>query len=318
MKRAIGYLIGLLAICTTATTFADELVKNVEASLLVTGTITVNPDGSVYDYKLNKPDKLPAGVVQLVSKDVPQWKFKPVLQEGKPIQAEAQMALRVVVHQNDKDDYSVGIRGASFGRDTPEAQCEPGTCVSHLTTKPPGYPIDAARAGAGGTVYLLIRIDRQGKVENLAVRQIDLRAAGSESELADLRAKFSAASLETARGWTFNIPTKGDEAAHDHWLVTCPVNFQIESMQVADDGREIHNHSEYGKWDVYVPGPVQSIPWADDEDKRLAGNGSADAIPDDGTPFMADDRIVLTTPLQDANVAPANAPQQAATDPTQG
>src|SRR6185437_14739483 len=50
--------------------------KRVQASMLVTGTIEVAPDGSVAQYALDHPDELPPAVKGLLAKAIPSWKFE--------------------------------------------------------------------------------------------------------------------------------------------------------------------------------------------------------------------------------------------------
>lgn len=85
MKRSLCVLLGLLALFVLSSASG----KSVDASMIVTGTIVVNPDGTVQGYSLDEQDKLPPSVVGLVSRTVARWKFKPVMADGKPALAES-------------------------------------------------------------------------------------------------------------------------------------------------------------------------------------------------------------------------------------
>lgn len=144
---------------------------------------------------------------------------------------------------------------------------------------------------------------RQGKVVQAAARQVDLRVIGSDRELAVCRQEFSAAAVAAAHGWTFNIPTAGDEANKEDWIVRVPIDFTIRTWGSKPQ-------DQYGRWDAHVPGPLQDISWAKDDAHRIASGGSADAIPG-GAPFVQDKRFVLLTTFVggDADKAAAPAPQ---------
>lgn len=291
MKRAIGFFIGLLAFCATTVTFADDLGKNFEASMVVTGTITVNPDGSVASYTLDQPDKLPPAATKIASATLPKWKFQPVLEDGKPVSAKSLMSLRIVAHPIDEQHASVRISGAEFGREVAQDQdkqsfeCANGACLIARKRRPPSYPVDAIRNGVSGTVYVVQEVNRDGHVERQDVRQTNLRNRGSAADVRHWSQMFDDASLAVARDWTYQIPTSGEEAKRDHWVVLVPVNFMIGDYEYA-----------YGQWEPYIPGPVQDIPWARD-DEHIASSGGSDAIPANGNAFVADSRFVLLTPL---------------------
>jgi hypothetical protein len=297
MKRSYWMFLGLfLPLWAFAHGGVDAAKRSVEASMLVTGEIAVNPDGSVYGYSLDHRDKLPAPVIQLIAKALPHWEFTPVKVDGKPVLAKALMSLRIVAKQIDHDHDAISIVHAAFGEDTAQAhttsECAHGTCLSYIQREPPRYPINLVENLVSGTVYLAVEVDRQGKVAQVAVEQVDLRRLADEVVLDRWRRELGRVSMAAAKNWTFQVPRSGLEAGKQHWVVTIPINFAIPGFGATDLG-DLH----YGQWDAYVPGPVNSIPWAEAQDGKRAGNEAADAIPDDGTPFVADSRFVLETPL---------------------
>jgi hypothetical protein len=259
---------------------SDNIRDRVEASMVVTGWVEVAPDGSVYQYALDQQDKLPPPVVDIIRKTTAAWKFKPILVDGKPVLAKANMNLRVVASPLGNDEYNLRVRGVMFGDGTSTQQ------VGYIDRKPPLYPVVAIRAQTGATVYLALEVDREGHVEQAIAQQVDLRATGSEHEMKVLREVFARASLDAAKQWTFSIPQTGPKANDDHWTVRVPVNFNITNASAA--ARE----AGYGEWSLYVPGPVQPIPWELD---AHASTANADAVAD-GPTFLSDKRFVLLTP----------------------
>lgn len=266
----------------------------VEASMVVTGAIEVSPDGSVHDYSLDHPDKLPSGIVEIVKATVPHWKFKPVMRDDKPVLAKTQMSQRIVAHPTDDQHATLRVAGAAFGRDTAQGrksgECANGACLTYDKRQPPSYPVAVIHEHAGGTVYVVVDVDRSGSVTQAGVKQVNLRGEGLW-QLGRLRRDLGEAVLKVVHNWTFHVPTTGDEAKKDHWIATVPVNFSINPRP----------SGSYGYWDAYIPGPTQDIPWTKDETERTASNGGTDAIPD-GVVFQADSRFVLLTPI--GNAAP--------------
>lgn len=286
MKRSIS-LCAMLVLALPM--LADPAGKFLDASMVATGTITVNPDGTVRGYTLDKQDKLPPPVVGLISQTLSRWTFRPVMADGKPVPAEADMSLRIVAHQKDDDHATARIVGAKFGcdagREPRSAECSANEWVTPLRRAKPGYPANLAMAEVGGIVYVVLEVGKDGHVTNSAVRQANLRARMGPHDSDVARTEFSEVSLAAARKWTFRAPTRGREAAKDHWVLVVPVVF---SARRADD-------VQYGEWMACMPGPIRVIPWAQDHGKASL-SGSDDAIPD-GAVFQKDPRFVLLTPF---------------------
>lgn len=277
MKRLCWILICLMVSFIALAANANQVSKHVEASMVVTGWIEIALDGDVQGYTLDQSDKLPQPVVDIVNKTVAKWKFKPVLIEGKPVLAKAKMNLRVVASPRGSDQYSLRVRGATFGDGDKDAS--PG----YKSTRLPDYPTLALRESVGGTVYVALQIGRDGRVEQAVARQVDLRATGTEREMESARKAFADASLDAVKRWTFNVPSTGSVGDADHWTVTVPINFNIWGTR----------QPGYGQWDAYVPGPVQQIPW---EESQVTTDSNVDAVPD-GLALLQDAHFVLLTPL---------------------
>lgn len=273
MKRLFGVLLALVS-CASFAAGESGPATRVEASMVVTGTIIVNADGTVHSYALDRQNELPPVVVDVIRKTIAAWAFRPVLIEGKPVLAEAKMNLRIVASPLGNGRYDVRVRGETFGNGSSSEW------VSPKERKPPQYPIAALQAAASGTVYVAVEVGRDGRVEQAIAQQVDLREVGFEPDMRALRRIFATQSIIAAKNWTFDPPTTGPEVNADHWTVRVPVNFNIM-------GRE----SRYGEWDPYVPGPITPIPW--EQDQVVQGD-STDALPD-GSAFAPDGRFVLLT-----------------------
>lgn len=279
----------LLGILIAATASAAEV--HVQDSMVVTGTITVNPDGSVASYTVRDLDKLPPAARHIVQATVPKWQFAPIFANGKPVAAKAGMSLRIVADMIDKTHARVRIASAEFGCEAGRArkllpdECPKGSSVAYAHRRPPNYPMEALQARVGGEVFLVLQVDRNGHVSRAAARQVNLYSVTDEP--AHFRTVLADASLRAAGRWRFNIPTTGPEAAKDHWVVQVPVNYWI-----GFPGSAPARH--YGEWNAYIPGPVQDVPWADADGRS---SGGFDAIAWAGVPFVRDTRFVLETAL---------------------
>lgn len=241
--------------------------RQAEASMLVTGTIQVDPAGKVSGFTLDHKEKLPAAVVEMLGRRVPAWTFEPVQVGGRPAHVSTQMSVRLIAKKIDDTRYEVRIGGTGFGDVAEKAthrstaaerrrEREEGVC--HADLRPPSYPVDAARAGVTSSVYLLVKVDREGRVLDAMAEQVNLRVVDTEAGMERWRKQFTNASLATARKWCIEPPQdlKPEEA---YFVARVPVMFWLQPPP------------GYGQWDAYVPGPRQPNPWeAGDEGKGFS------------------------------------------------
>jgi TonB family protein len=278
------WIAGLFCMLLAWTVWAgpNDIRKTAEASMLVTGWIDVAPDGSVHDYTIDRPEKIPPSVIDLIHASVPGWKFH--FAEHVDAIQRAKMNLRILAKPIDDQHDTLAINGATFGDGAAAA-------TDHVTAKNmqhPKYPRAAVEARVDGTVFLLLRVGRQGQVEDAAVEQVNLGVYGREAQMAHFRAVLGDAALEAARKWTYNAPTTGQHVADPYWYLRVPVAFNLHVRGMRED--------TYGKWEPYIPGPREWIPWAKN-DNRLSS--SSDAIPEEGI-SQVDQSLQLTTALTGA------------------
>ncbi|HUA79247.1 MAG TPA: energy transducer TonB [Dyella sp.] len=262
MKRWMTGAFCVLWACTTwAGANANSARKLAEASMLVSGWIEVMPDGAVHQYTLDHPEKLPPAVVDLMQKAAPNWKFH--LTDGIHAIHRAKMSVRIVAKRVDDTHDSISIASATFG----EPNATPTDHVTQKNKPALTFPRDALMEGFGGTVYLVLRVNRQGRVEDAAVEQVNLDEYSDERSMDLARRSFSNAALVGAKRWTFHLPTTGTHVNDPSWQVRVPIHFIAYGAR-AD--------VTYGTWAAYIPGPHQSIPWLKDESQA---SQSPDAIP---------------------------------------
>ena len=289
-KAGIGLLLALLT--TTALAAGKSVIpKQAEMSMLVTGTVRVELDGSVSGWEIDQREKLPDFVVSLLEKSAPVWRFEPVLVDGRPRKAEARMSLRVVANPVEGGAYRVAIRSAYFGEQamSQERSAQGATHgITAIRKDPPHYPIDAARTGAEGTVYLILKLGRSGAVEDVAVERIDLKTIGTERQIQWMRETLRKPSMIAARKWTFRVPTAGENADKAYWSVRVPVKYSLPNADGTSD------EVQYGQWEVLIPGPQQNIPWIAEQ----AGAGDSPEALVAGQVYEVGKGLKLLTPLQ--------------------
>jgi len=289
MKRWMFALCCMMLAGVALANGRDEMRNRVQASMLVTGTIEVAPDGSVVTYTVDHPDKLPPVVKDLLARAVPAWRFEPVTRDGKAVGAKAPMGLRVVAKPVGHGGYAFAVASSWFGYFNDEGKREAAAGDFRYKHRlPVAYPSDAASARVSGTVYALLKVGRDGAVIDAVAEQVNLRIRASERDMATWRKKLADAALRALRRYTFHVPTTGPDAAEPYWMARVPVDFVLDGFYAPKAARE----ADYGQWQPYVPGPVQEPAWAGK--RGLAG--SPDATPEDGS-LLADMSLHLLTPL---------------------
>ena len=252
--------------------------KQIESSMLVTGIVDIDPDGVVSSHSLDHADKLPPGVVELIGNALPGWKFEPILVDGSAVNARAQMSLRVIAKKLDGERYSIRIGGASFD------QQKSMTDITAKQMKPPAYPSNLVRAGVAGTVYLVLRIGRDGLVHDAVAEQVNLKIVADEHQMRACRDLLAKASVAAAKRWSFTVHADAHAAEREFRSVRVPVAYWLDGAAPP----------KYGQWEAYVPGPRQPIPWMEKDDTAFS---AADAYVA-GSISQMDSGLRLLTPLK--------------------
>ena len=261
MKARIAFALALLAFTFAATAGSTRMAvrKSVENSMLLTGSIEIEKDGSVGRHSLDQPEKVPQVVRDLVDKAVPLLRFGPVKVGGMVVRARTKMALRVVATQREEGGYTLRLGSISFsGGETKEAQEERDRRAAKAKMTPPKYPPAAYMSHVTGTVYLLVKVNAQGKVDDVATEQVNLTVVGTERQMQDGRKVLAQASMTAARRWQFEPPSSEELAKEGFGVIRVPVDFML-------------NHQElpgYGEWAAYVPGPRAYPEWVTDPNDR--------------------------------------------------
>lgn len=277
MKKVIfAAIFALVAVVAQASS-----VKDLESSAVIDGSIVVTTDGSVRTTQIDEPEKY-GPIAEMVRNAALKWRFQPVLRHGEPVVAKASMHVRVVVKKLSKGRYAARITGATFGDDDLVPTNELRYADSQRVM--PIYPAAPAKAGVDATVYVVLRVNRSGRVADAVAEQVNLGSPGAEVLARRYRRAFAEAALEAARKWTFKVPTTGELAARSDWTARVPINFHIESPRHGD---------AVPVWQTYVPGPYTPAPWA-----HHPGQDDGDAIAEGALQTDGTGPVLLSKPDQ--------------------
>jgi hypothetical protein len=279
LGSVIGFCMWLLA--GAGAVHAQSVRQTAEASMVLTGTVDVNPDGSLRGYTIDKRDAVPPDVAAIVDKNVSRWTFK--LSSPTTEVIHSKMSLLVLAKPAGEGKYAVTVSGTSFN----EGDAKRDERVTYKSSNThPAYPKAAINARVSGTVFVLLRIGRDGVVEEAVAEQVNLDQFGTKSEMTLYRKMFADASLRAARQWTFNPPTQGKSVDDPYWQARVPVEFSLHQA-----GESIKERP-YGRWHGYIPGPRETPPWLS---QTLLGE-APDAMPDDSL-HTGHSILRLATPL---------------------
>jgi len=275
---------GAALIDTADAQTAREVRRQAEASMTLSGVIDIGREGQVEGFQLDRREKVDAGVAGFVDKAVQSWRFEPTLVDGKPMPARTTVHLRLIAGNMEGNSMQVRVVDARFGK--LGGSSAPSTDdVTAAKTRAPVYPPQAASIRGQGTVMLLVKVGRDGKVADVIAEQTNLTVVGPERTMNQLRDVLAKASVRSAREWTFNPPTTGEDKDRDFWTVRVPVNYFFDKQS-----------ERYGRWTAYIPGPRQQAPWKTGEETLAAGS---DLLPEGGVYMVgrAQEGPRLLTPL---------------------
>ncbi|HYQ25494.1 energy transducer TonB [Stenotrophomonas sp.] len=260
-----------------------EVRKQMEASMTLNGVINIGREGQVEAFQLDRRDKVAADVASMVEGTVRNWRFEPVLVDGKAVSARTEVRLRLLADSLTGTTMQIRVADANFGPVSDENK--PSTDnVSSLKMRAPAYPERAAAIRGQGDVMLLVKVGRDGKVADVIAEQTNLTVVAPERQMQMLRDVLAKASVNTARSWTFNPPTTGANKDDAFWTVRVPVRYDFSQRE-----------ERYGRWSAYIPGPRQQAPWRTGEDEKATGT---DLLPEGGIYMVGrNDGPRLLTPL---------------------
>lgn len=232
----------------------DDLRNQVVGSMRLTGTLVVGADGAITAYAIDHADKVPREVLQHLARYVPRWRVV----KSDNSAGNKRFGVRVMGTPRGDGLFALSLVGASIiEKQRPEEEI-----IVDRRLKRPSYPRSLAQIGVSGTVYVVVKVRRDGEVEDLVTEQVNLNFVGSPAEVVQARADFAGHTAAAARQWKFRFPKVGPYARQPYLVVRVPVQYIIERF-------------EYAQWEYYVPGPRRAVPWVQVEDGMALGAGEA-------------------------------------------
>lgn len=255
MRRLL--LICVLLTCSFAVSAAKgpgAVRKQIESSLLVTGSIDVDASGKVVSYALDEPQALPEGIVAMAAAQVPLWAFVPMALPADQTRTHSRMSLRFIAKKSEDQQAIVSLQGARFFNE----RNADGFPIDREHSAPIVYPLAMRRLYITGAVYMAVRVGRDGKVLDAAVEQINLTVVGSENETERWRQVLGHHWQQGVKRLRFDIPASA--FAENNSTLSGRVGFYFKHADSPS--------WKYGNWEPHVPGPHTRIDWLPDPDAR--------------------------------------------------
>jgi hypothetical protein len=178
-----------------------------------TGELTIDGEGRVVDVSVDHKS-LGDEVMRGYEQQMRQWRFEPIIENGQPVRAKAFMSLRLVaIRQPGVDGVRLAFESVQF-RDPPSHDA--GQKISNGLAAP-RYPSEEVARGIGAQVSLMLRLDDEGRVAEVATQSVDLYGEDVGTKPSRHAANFIRVSEKVTAGW--RIPQyKGQ-------VVTVPVRY---------------------------------------------------------------------------------------------
>lgn len=210
-----------------------------EYSVGIAGEVVIDPHGRVQSWRMD--DGLAPVLAALVQRNVEQWRFEPILVDGKPVAARTRMRLSLLAQPRDGGDYALSVDQVFFG-----------DMKQRKVQAPPQIPRNFIKDGIEARVIVLARLDAQGNVVQVHPYQTSLSRKGA---VARWRSAFEKASLEAVAQWKFEPGEEIDGQVSAN-TVKVPITYLVASgssrAELAKDMK---------RWRAFIPGPVSPAPW---------------------------------------------------------
>ena len=232
----------------------------------VEGSLTIGPEGQVVDVQLRDAAWMGEAVVEGYLQTIRGWRFEPIVEDGKAVNATGEMRLRLAALRNDTDKTAhFAIEQAWFpdpdqSRELPEGM-----------KRQPVYPADAARNGIGAVVIVVARVDEEGVPRDVAVDYLHLTGRNPGSHDRRIAGQFAKATEAAARRWRL-------EGADARGLVRIPVKYTPPAFSPPRAG-----------WERVYPVALEAPEWLA---AARAGDSRVLDLAANGTPASAKLRLL--------------------------
>lgn len=186
------------------------------------GQLKIDGEGRVVALTLDRKS-LGDDVMDAVEARVRSWRFEPVVEAGQPVQVDARLRLDMLaLRERETEGLTLAIRHVQFFDAPSDASAATGTPArGQPRLQRPVYPMAAARAWIGGTVWLAVKVGDEGQVAEVATEAAELRTDRADGSAGHrgLALEFARAAERAARNW--KLPGYAGQ------VVTVPVAFRV-------------------------------------------------------------------------------------------
>lgn len=216
---------------------ADPKAGNVELRLRVDGAIEIDPEGKVHDYAIET--RLAPALRDHIDQRVRQWRFEPIMVDGRPVIAKTRMRLNLHA-QSTGENYLLRVDSVHFGEPKAHMRGRRGL----------RYPPNALRERLGAYVMLALRIDAKGNIVDAHPYQTSLARMMNEAQAVRWRRVFEDVAVNAAKNWTFE-PTEHIDGMATSATLFAPIEFRIAGSGTRSSDRG---------WRAFARGPVTPVP----------------------------------------------------------
>ena len=303
IKRTMmaGLALVLLAGPAMAQAKEPELVTNDRGltdsvmTMRVRGDLTFGPDGVVKEHHI--VTKLDPKMIEYVDKTIGKWKFKPVTQDGKPVNAKSYFQATLAARAQGADSYELAVDNVRFsdkqfltqqeldGQAKDSQKCLKD-CIASEPVVRPRYPVGLMQAGVSGAVMVHLYLNSDGSVADAIVAQSSLyNIRGGDKTLDDARKLLEKDVLRYARQLRM-APGSGSPLVGDsHLIGALPVVFRMEGVEIDNEGAwrlEQRSRRNIASWLVSDPDRWIGVSDAAGNGFVAMNNNSYKLVPSDG------------------------------------
>lgn len=285
MKRCIA-LLWMLGVLTSAHASPADIEPRVLTTFL-DGELTVDPAGTVEAYRITTP--VSDGMAAKIQAMVRELRFEPVVANGQPARAHTTMRVTLTGQPTDDGGLDVHLDNVSFPKSETSDSADRPVRMSVDQRSTIDYPIIGLRNGLDADVLVVVRAGLDGRIEDAAIRQSALIAAGGDPELvAKVLHDFEYQSLRAAKRWTLKVDVPaGAQPTAEQLTGLIAMQFRTQERVAA----------RAGDWIWETRSRKRATPWLPPEPgATLVGvaDVSGDGVGHDDTRFR------LATPLAPA------------------
>lgn len=216
------------------------------------GELTIDTAGRVVAFK---PDVAwPASLATRMDGLVNALRFEPVEVDGRPVNARMRMRVTFAAEEQANGNMAVRIDNVTFPDEDSCTCAQPkGISLKVVHRAAPQYPEVGAMSGVDANVLLVVRVGRDGRIADVAVRQSALVGAkGPAHRVARVLERFEDEAVSAIRKWRVAVDiAPGVSPTDEDMSALIPVTFRMR-----DSGNDAP-----GRWVLEMRTTKRETPW---------------------------------------------------------